>query len=273
MKRLDGRVVFITGASSGIGEGLAREAAARGAKVVLAARRRDRIDRIASELGEGALAVSCDVTRDGELERAVAETLARFGQLDIAIANAGFGVLGNVAELSLEDFRRQMETNLFGVLRALYATLPALTASGGSFAIMGSTNGYVPLPRVSAYCMSKHAVRALASSLRYELAPRGVSVTHLAPGFIVSEIRQVDNRGAHHPRAKDPVPAWLQMPVDKAARQMLSAIVARRAEAVITYHAKLAVFIQRHVPWLLSAALRVAQGRETRRQAARAAPS
>jgi short-subunit dehydrogenase len=259
-KKLAGRVVLVTGASSGIGAALARQAAAWGASVVLAARRRDRIDELAAELPD-ALAVTCDVTRDGDLERAVQEGLARYGRLDIAIANAGFGVMGTVAELSVDDFRRQLETNFFGVLRTIHATLPALTVTKGAIGIIGSTNGYLSLPRVSAYCVSKHAVRSLAFCLRHEVAARGVSVTHLAPGFIPTEIRQIDNRGVHHPHARDPVPAWLQMPVDKAARQILRAILSRRGEAVITLHSKLAVFVQRHAPWIVSGALRLGRQR------------
>jgi short-subunit dehydrogenase len=258
---LVGKTVLITGASAGIGEALAREAAARGAAVVLVARRLDRLMHLAGELdgvGGGALAVACDVSRDGELEGAVATALERFGRIDIVVANAGYAVAGPLHELELSDYRRQLEVNFFGVLRTIYATLPALTETGGSIGIVGSANGYLSVPRASAYCVSKHAVRSLAACLRHELRPRGVSVTHLAPGFITSELRQIDNLGRHHPRARDPVPPWLQIPADRAARQMLRAIVRRRAERVITFHAKLAVFLDRHTPWLFSALLRLA---------------
>ena len=92
------------------------------------------------------------------------------------------------------------------------ACLPALTETGGALGLVGSTNGYVSVPTASAYCASKHALRSLAVCLRHELACHGVSVTHLAPGFITTELRRVDNAGEHHPQAADPVPAWLQMP-------------------------------------------------------------
>ena len=260
-KDLRGKVVMVTGASAGIGEALARRAAARGAAVVLAARRLDRLQRNAAELAAvegsgGALAVACDVTRDGQVEDAVARALSRFGRLDIAVANAGFAVSGTFMKLSLEDYRRQMESNFFGVIRTVKACLPALTETGGALGLVGSTNGYVSVPTASAYCASKHALRSLAVCLRHELARDGVSVTHLAPGFITTELRRVDNVGEHHPEAVDPVPAWLQMPADRAAAQMLQAIVRRRAEQAITLHSRLAIFLERHTPWLVSASLR-----------------
>ena len=145
-RRLTGKTVFVTGASAGIGEALAREAAARGASVVLVARRLDRLERLAAELeqtGNGALAVTCDLTRDGEVEAAVRRGIDRFGRLDLVVANAGFAVAGPLAHLNLEDYRRQFEINFFGVLRTIYATLPALTESGGAIGIVGSANGYL----------------------------------------------------------------------------------------------------------------------------------
>ena len=258
---LRGKVVLVTGASAGIGEALARQAAARGAAVVLAARRLDRLEQIAAELAAvegsgGALAVACDVTGDGQVENAVARGLERFGRLDIAIANAGFAVSGTVMKLSMDDYRRQMESNFFGVLRTVKACVPALATTSGALGLVGSANGYVSVPTASAYCASKHAVRSLAVCLRHELAEKGVSVTHLAPGFITTELRQVDNVGLHHPEAADPVPRWLQMPADRAAALMLQAIVRRRAEQAITFHSWLAIFLERHAPWLVSASLR-----------------
>ncbi|HEY3495907.1 MAG TPA: SDR family NAD(P)-dependent oxidoreductase [Polyangiaceae bacterium] len=260
MKRLDDRVVLVTGASAGIGAALAREASERGAAVVLLARRIQRIDALAAELGARALAVQGDVTRDGDVERAVAAGVERFGGVDVMLANAGFGVAGSVQKLALDDYRRQFETNVFGVLRSVKEALPELERRRGAIGIVGSVNGYVSIPGWSAYCMSKHAVRSLSECLRLELLPRKISVTHLAPGFVASEFRQVDDQNRHHEGAEDPIPAWLVMPAERAARAMLNAVLARKAEAVITGHGKVAVGFARHAPGVVSSALRLSGG-------------
>ncbi len=135
MAKLNGKVAFITGASSGIGAAMAREFARRGADVVLLARRWERLEALALEVrarGRKALTIRCDVTVDGDIEAAVEETLAELGRIDWVVANAGFGVAGAVHKLSLEDFRHQFETNVFGVLRTVQATREALIATRGA---------------------------------------------------------------------------------------------------------------------------------------------
>lgn len=259
-KRLNGKVAFITGASAGIGAAMAREFARRGADVVLTARRWERLEALALELraqGRRAVVVQCDVTADGELEKAVAEAMETLGRIDYVVANAGFGVAGWFHRRDLDDYRRQFETNVYGVLRTAFASFDALQASGGSFAVMGSVMSHVSLPGTSPYAMSKHAVGALAAALRNEWRPRGVSVTLLAPGFIDSEIRQVDNQGRRDPDAGDSIPKWLRMRTDTAARKMVSAVVRRKREAVITFHGQVGVFLARHTPGLLDQLVRI----------------
>lgn len=262
MEDIGGKNVLITGASSGIGAALAREFARRGANLILAARRTERLDTLAEELSgptRKALACRCDVTRDGDMEHAVALALETFGSLDIVIANAGFGVVGSVEELTLDSYRRQFETNIYGVLRTAKAALPELKKSKGRIAIVGSVNGYIALAGNSAYAMSKFAVRALADSLRAEMAPLGVSVTHIAPGFVTSEIRLVDNEGHLHAGVNDPIVKWIRMPADRAARDIAKAVIRRRSEAVITGHGKLLVWLFRHFPRTMFAVFRVAK--------------
>jgi NADP-dependent 3-hydroxy acid dehydrogenase YdfG len=264
---LQGKSVLVTGASSGIGAAVARELALHGANLVLAARRRQALEALAAELGGRVrtLAVEVDVTRDGSVEEAVAAAERDLGGLDVAIANAGFAVTGRLDRLGLDDYRRQLETNVFGVLRTIYAVLPALKRSRGQLAIMGSVSGHVPVPGLSPYTMSKFAVRALAETLHDELERDGVGVTLLSPGFVVSDIGHVDNQGRRHEADGSRVPAWLRMPTDEAARQIVAAVETRQREAVITTHGRLGVFVYRHAPWLVHAALRLAAARRATR--------
>lgn len=261
-----GKAILITGASSGIGEELAERLAEHGALLTLAARRVDVLsgvaERIAAASGSRPLVIECDVTRDGDVEHAVSETVQQRGKLDVVFANAGFGVAGPFAKLSLADYRRQFETNVFGVLRTLYAALPAVTSTRGQLVITGSVAGWVAAPGVSAYAMSKFALRALANSITPELAQRGVAVTLLSPGFIESNIRRVDNRGKLHADAPEPLPPWLVVSRRVAVRQILRAVARRRREVIITGHGRVFVAMERLAPWALRAVFRrmVARG-------------
>ena len=262
--------VLITGASSGIGAALARVYGRRGGRLVLAARRIDRLEALArqiAETGGEAIAVACDVCRDGDCERAVAAAVERFGGLDIAIANAGFGVTGRVDELALDDWRHQFETNVYGVLRTSRAAYPALRASRGRLAIMGSVMSHLAMAGASPYGMSKAAVWSLAMSLRDEWRRDGVAVTLLSPGLVESDIRRTDNAGAVHDRASDPVPSWIVVGADRAARAMVRAIDRRARERVITVHGKALVWLCRHAPWLIHAALRLSAAERRKRVA------
>lgn len=259
MARFDGEVAFITGASSGIGAALARELAGRGAAVALAARRTGRLEALAAELataGRRALAVPCDVTRDGDVERALEHTARALGPVSVLVANAGFSVIGPLERLDLDDYRRQFEVNVFGVLRTVRAGLADLQRTRGRLLLMGSISGYAAAPGASAYAMSKFAVRALAQALRLELAPAGISVTLASPGFVRSEIHQVDNRGVDRPGVRHRAPAWLVMPAGTAARQIAAALARRRAEVVVTGHGRVMVFLARHLPGVLTWAFR-----------------
>jgi short-subunit dehydrogenase len=259
-QRFAGNAVFITGASSGIGAALAREFAREGADVALSARRLDRLEALASEIGKTgrrAVVIPCDVTRDGDLERAADQARAALGKLDVVVANAGFGVTGKLETLSLDDYRRQLETNVFGVLRTVYATLDDLKKTRGRLVLMGSVSGHVAVPGSSAYSMSKFAVRGLAASLGHEMAPYGVAVTLISPGFVESEISQVDNRGVWRAQApRRPIPPSIVMATPTAARKIVNAVARRRREVVITGFGKAAVVLQRHLPWLLAAIIR-----------------
>jgi short-subunit dehydrogenase len=249
--------VLITGASSGIGAALAREYGKRGARVALLARRVDKLHDVSRDV-PGSVAVACDVNDDASVQRAVREALAAFGDLDVVVANAGIGVTGSVEELSIDDYRRQFETNVFGVLRTVKATMGSLKRTSGRLALLGSVSGFLSLPGTSAYAMSKFAVRALAEALGAELSAAGVSVTHVAPGFVESEIRKVDNAGQYQEGRRDPIPPFLVMSNTRAAHEIASAIQARRPEVIVTSHGKAATFVAQRFPRTVHSIVRLA---------------
>jgi NAD(P)-dependent dehydrogenase (short-subunit alcohol dehydrogenase family) len=250
-RRFEGKTALITGASSGIGAELARAFAREGARVALLARRADRLAVVSGTVraaGGEALALECDVNERPALDAAVAQTLERFGGIDVAVANAGFGVSAAFSKLSVDDFRRQFETNFFGVLNTVYAVLPALEVSRGRLGLVSSVMGRLGAPASAPYASSKFAVCGLAECLYYDLAPKGISVTCINPGVVESNIRRTDNRGVFREERPDPAPAWLIVPTDRAARAIVTALHRRRFEAVITGHGKTAVFLARHFP-------------------------
>jgi short-subunit dehydrogenase len=255
MSNYSNQVVLITGASSGIGAALAKEYALQGAKLILLARRVDRLKEIAAAIDpsrDRVLTVPCDVTIANDLENAVSLARQHFGTIDIVIANAGWSLKGNLQELSVHDYERLWNTNVFGVLRTVYATLDDLKYSRGKLAIVGSVKSYIALAGDSPYSMSKFALRALSESLSQELAPEGISVIHICPGYVATEIRQINNQGMWHEDLPDPISPKLMMSADEAAKQIIQAIARGQRELVLSNYGKLIVFLKRHNPWLIS---------------------
>jgi len=246
-------VVLITGASSGIGLAIARELAAKGCRLVLLSRRMDRLDSLEAELqqlGAQCFTIQCDVCDERQVHEAVAAAVERFGCIDVVFANAGFGINGRFLTLTNEDYQRQLDTNLFGVMNTLRAAHPYLAQTRGRAVVIGSVNSHLSLNKSSAYAISKFAVRALVQSLWSEWRRDGISVTLICPGYVESEIHRVNNDGVFVPEATNAPPAWLTMPAATAAKKIANAVLKRRREVVITIHGKLAVGLVRHLPWL-----------------------
>jgi len=178
-------VFLITGASSGIGAATARHAAEAGYRVVLAARSADRIGALGRELGgaDRALAIACDVTESEQQQALVDETLERFGRLDVAFANAGFGAARGFLEDSPEHWRSMVLTNVYGAALTIRMTMPALIEARGHLLLTGSVAGRRVLPG-SLYSATKWAVTAMAEAARQELNGTGVRVTLIAPGQV-----------------------------------------------------------------------------------------
>ena len=258
--KFDGKVVLITGASAGIGAAMAREFAREGANTVLVARRTERIEAMAAELtkaGRRSVAVAGDVTQDGDIERAVALARKEFGRLDVTVANAGILIRGRIVTLKLDDYRKQLETNTFGVLRTILATLPALVETQGRIVIIGSLIGMVSIPGGTPYCMSKFALNGLCDGLSHELSPDGVSVTHVMSGFVDTEIY-------NNVRLRRPPHKLIVLTADQAAHRIVSAAYRRKRNLSLPWPTKMAIFLQRHFPWLVYMAIDRAFRKATR---------
>jgi NADP-dependent 3-hydroxy acid dehydrogenase YdfG len=178
-------VFLITGASSGIGEATARRAAEAGYRLVLAARREDKLEALAENLGgsDRAIAVRCDVIEWADQEALVQTALSRFGQIDVAFANAGYGASRGFLEETPEYWRSMVLTNVYGAALTIRATLPALKDSRGHLLLTGSVAGRRALPG-SLYSATKWAVTAMGEAARLELNGTGVRVTLIEPGMV-----------------------------------------------------------------------------------------
>jgi NAD(P)-dependent dehydrogenase (short-subunit alcohol dehydrogenase family) len=197
MPSLAGQVIIVTGASSGIGEAAARRLVRAGAKVVISARRPDRLAALAKEIdpsGAAVLAVAGDVTNAADREQLVAATLRKFGRIDGLVNNAGYGTRGPVEIVPVEAIRKNFETNLFSLIALTQLVLPGMRERGsGCIVNIGSVAGKIARPLSSIYDSTKHALEAITDGLRGELKPFGVRVSLIRPGFIITEFVDAAN--------------------------------------------------------------------------------
>lgn len=185
----DGQRVWIVGASSGIGAALARALASRGAWVALSARRPEALAEVAASCGGEALVEPMDVTRPEDFERVRDRLLAAWGRLDLVVFNAGTYRPLHADEITPESIRETVHTNLIGVMDGVAAVVPLLTRQGrGAMALVGSVAGYGGLPKATLYGPSKAALINFAETLYLDLAPAGVSVFLVSPGFVATPL-------------------------------------------------------------------------------------
>jgi NADP-dependent 3-hydroxy acid dehydrogenase YdfG len=193
MSEIEGKVIAITGASSGIGEAAARYLAARRAAVVLGARRDDRLKALAAELertGGKAEAMAVDVTRRSDLAAFVNRARDRFGRLDVLVSNAGLMPLSLLDELKVDEWDRMIDVNIRGVLHGIAAALPLFRAAGsGHFINVASVSGITVAPTTAVYSATKFAVRAISEGLRQEAGSK-IRVTMISPGAVQTELAE-----------------------------------------------------------------------------------
>ncbi|WP_431924890.1 SDR family oxidoreductase [Micromonospora wenchangensis] len=188
---ITGKIVAITGASSGIGAATARHLAALGASVVLGARRTDRLDRLVAEIGAvggTAVAARVDVTAPDDLRSLVALAVERFGRLDVLVGNAGISRISTVAELDVEGWSAMLDVNVRGILHGIAAALPVFTRQGrGHLVTVVSTAGLKIVPTQAVYAGTKNAVRTLLEGLRQESTSGALRTTSISPGYVRTE--------------------------------------------------------------------------------------
>lgn len=193
-RSLSGKVALVTGASSGIGAGIALELARAGATVALAARRADRLAGVVAEieaLGGKALALAGDMTVEAEAVKAVEDTVAQLGRIDILINSAGVMQAGGIENVDFEEYRRVFDINVFGTLYCSSAAVKHMLAQGGGDIVnITSLAGRKGGPQTSAYSASKHAVNAMTDAMRQELGDRNIRVSILMPGATRTEVAE-----------------------------------------------------------------------------------
>jgi ribitol 2-dehydrogenase len=186
---LDGKVVIITGASTGIGAATARVLAGLGCKLTLAARSADKLEALAAELGPNALAVPTDITVPADVTAMVDKTLAHFGRIDVLFANAGIYIRGDVADGDPDEWANLMNINVDGVLRSVHAVLPHMKAQkSGDILVTSSISGFIDIHWEPVYSASKHAIQGFVHTLRRQVLADGIRVMAVAPGMVANEL-------------------------------------------------------------------------------------
>ena len=186
---LSGKVVIITGASSGIGEASARLLAGQGCKLTLAARSIDKMELLAADLPTECLVVRADMTEPGDISNMVERTLDRFGRIDVMFANAGVYIPGQFADCDPDAFSELLTINIDAVLRCFHAVIPQMKAQGsGDIIVTSSISGHIDIHWEPIYSASKHAVQTFVHTLRRQLAPDGIRVGSLAPGAVANAL-------------------------------------------------------------------------------------
>ncbi|QYL19959.1 SDR family oxidoreductase [Mycolicibacterium pallens] len=224
---MTGKIVAITGASSGIGAATARLLAQRGASVVLGARREERLGQLAGEIrdaGGTAITVPTDVTHRVDVERLVSAAVDEFGRLDVFVGNAGVARIGPTVDLDVDGWDAMIDVNLRGVLHGIAAALPVFRRQGhGDFVTVVSTAGLKIVPEMGVYAATKNAVRTLLEALRQESTDGVIRTTSISPGYVNTEL----DSSISDPEARAQARAAMEsfgLPADAVARAIAFAI-------------------------------------------------
>jgi NAD(P)-dependent dehydrogenase (short-subunit alcohol dehydrogenase family) len=233
-----GKVALVTGASSGIGLAAALRLGKRGVRVALAARTAEALQQAAKEIcaaGGDAIDVPTDVTEETQCRRAVEETVARFGKLDLLVCCAGVSMRAPFAECNLQALEHVMRVNFHGTLYATYHAIPHVKQSRGSLVAVSSVTGKRGVPTYAMYGASKFAVQGLYESLRVELAPEGVHVGIFSPAFVDTPLRERVLGADGQPTTAPPPSNYRLWPVEKCVDALLHLIARRKRQATLPW--------------------------------------
>jgi short-subunit dehydrogenase len=252
---MKGNVVVITGASKGIGAELARQLAAGGAKLVLAARNGKELDAVADECrkaGASVVSVKADVAVERDCQAIVSGAILAFGRLDTLVNNAGVSMWARFEDIEdMSILERIMQVNYMGAVYCTHYALPHLRESRGRLVGVASLAGRVGVPTRSGYSASKHAMTGFFDSLRIELTDYGVSVTMIYPGFVATGIRENATGPDGKPILVSPVKEGEVMSVEDCARRIVKAIEGREREVVMTARGKIGLWLKLLAPSLV----------------------
>lgn len=249
---IKGRVVIVTGASSGIGEAAAREFGRQGARVVLAARRVDKLQSLAQEIkgmGTGAetLVVQADLSKLEDIQSLVVQTLEKFGRIDILVNNAGFGRLDWLENLDpVKDIQAQMDVNVMGVIQTTRQVLPLMIKQrSGSIINMCSMAGLVGTPTYTIYAASKHAVHGFSEALRREVKPWGIDVSLIYPGGVVTEFTQ--HAGIKR-KTRATTPKFMLLTAEQVGQAVVKLVCRPRRMWIIPWLWSVTAFMNKFMP-------------------------
>lgn len=253
MNNFQDKTVWITGASSGIGEALAYQFAHAGAKVVLSARRIDELQRVANTMNiaaEKVLVLPMDMVEMDSFAEKVAFVIQHFGKIDVVIANAGISHRSSVMETSFDSYRKILEVDFFSNVAFTKAILPHfITQQSGHFVAISSVSGKIGVPLRSAYCAAKHALIGFFDSLRAEVWQDNIAVTLICPGYITTEIslNALNSEGKKHGKMDEN--QLRGMAANICAEKILKAIIVKKKEVYIGgFYETMGIYLKRFVP-------------------------
>ncbi len=251
---MKGKVIIITGGSSGIGKALAEVFGKAGARVVITGRNQQNLASAAAELNHQnieVLSVVSDVSLEEECERVAQKTMEVFGTIDILINNAGISMRALFEDLDLSVIKKVMDINFFGTVYMTKYALPEIIKNTGSVVGISSIAGYRGLPGRTAYSASKFAMNGFLETIRTELKPKGVHVLVASPGFTNTNIRKTALTADGRSQAESPKDEDSLMSAEEVARAIFHAVLQRKRELILTRQGKLTVFLNKLFPgWM-----------------------